>query len=140
MLLRLAWDNGLTHPRWLFGTALRTVLRHGLPHFENSYRERGVPILSNNVTRDFAKRDHIGWDQLRAVRRQWHGSFIIKGVMNANDALQARDIGAECAIVSNHGGRQLDGTVSPLRVLPAVVAAVGDLPVMIDSGFRRDMC
>ena len=54
--LALAWQ-GITHPRWLFGTALRTLARHGMPHFENSYAERGVPILARNVERDFAKRD-----------------------------------------------------------------------------------
>ncbi len=134
--LRLAWD-GLTHPSWLFGTALRTLLGHGMPHFENNFRERGVPILSRNVQRDFGGRDHLTWSNVRDVRRQWRGRLVIKGVMCAADACLARDSGADAIVVSNHGGRQLDGTVSPLRVLPSVVAATGPLPVLVDSGFRR---
>ena len=70
--LRLAWD-GITHPRWLFGNALRTLARHGMPHFENNFAERGVPILARNVDRDFGRRDHLHWGHLEKVRRQWTG-------------------------------------------------------------------
>lgn len=135
--LRLAWD-GITRPRWLAGTALRTLLKHGMPHFENSLATRGAPILSRNVTRDFGSRDHLNWEHLRQVRAQWKGRLILKGVMSVDDARTARDIGVDGIIVSNHGGRQLDGVVSPLQVLPAIVAAMGGaLPVMMDSGVRR---
>jgi L-lactate dehydrogenase (cytochrome) len=134
--LRLAWD-GITRPRWLAGTALRTLLRHGMPHFENSQAIRGAPILSRHVTRDFGARDHLNWDHLRLIRQRWNGRLILKGVMSVDDALAARDCGVEGLIVSNHGGRQLDGAVSPLQVLPAIVNAMGDLPVMMDSGIRR---
>jgi L-lactate dehydrogenase (cytochrome) len=62
----------------------------------------------------------------------------VKGILNPDDARRARELGADGLIVSNHGGRQLDGSIAPLRALPAVVAAVDDAcPVMIDSGFRR---
>ncbi len=134
--LRLAWD-GLTRPRWLLGTALRTLVRHGMPHFENSQATRGAPILSRSVTRDFGARDHLSWEHLRLIRARWQGRLVLKGVLGVADALAARDCGVDGLIVSNHGGRQLDGAVSPLQVLPAVVAAMGDLPVMIDSGIRR---
>ena len=134
--LRLAWD-GLTHPRWLLGTALRTLVHHGLPHFENNYAERGAPILARNVARDFGGRDHLSWDHVRQVRQSWQGRMIVKGVMCVEDALLARAAGADGIVVSNHGGRQLDSTVSPLRVLPRIVEAAGDMPVMVDSGFRR---
>ncbi|MBK7261908.1 MAG: alpha-hydroxy-acid oxidizing protein [Rubrivivax sp.] len=133
---RLAWD-GLTRPRWLLGTALRTLLRHGMPHFENNHAERGPPIVSSNVVRDFGSRDHLSWADVADVRRRWCGRLVIKGIVSPLDARAARDVGADALIVSNHGGRQLDGTVSPLRMLPAVVDAVGTLPVLIDSGFRR---
>lgn len=134
--LRLCWE-GVSHPRWLVGTALRTLLRHGMPHFENNYAQRGAPILARNVARDFGGRDHLTWAHVHQVRQQWPGRMIVKGVMCAQDALLARDAGADGIVVSNHGGRQLDTTVSPLRVLPGIVAAVGAMPVMIDSGFRR---
>ncbi|HEV3428015.1 MAG TPA: alpha-hydroxy acid oxidase [Paraburkholderia sp.] len=134
---RLAWD-GATHPRWLFGTALRTLLRHGMPHFENSRTSRGAPILSSSVLRDFGARDHLSWEHLQLIRRRWRGRLVVKGILNPADARRARELGADGLIVSNHGGRQLDGSIAPLRALPAVVDAVdADCPVMIDSGFRR---
>ncbi|HSQ04881.1 MAG TPA: alpha-hydroxy acid oxidase [Burkholderiales bacterium] len=134
--LRLAWD-GLSHPRWLFGTFLRTLVTHGMPHFENNYATRGAPILSPNVLRDFANRGHLNWEHFALIRKMWKGELVVKGILHADDARIARDAGADGVIVSNHGGRQLDGAVSPLRVLPDIVKACPDLPVMIDSGFRR---
>jgi L-lactate dehydrogenase (cytochrome) len=134
--LRLAWD-GVTHPRWSIGTFAKTLWRHGLPHFENSYAERGAPIVAQNVTRDFGMRDHLNWEHLAQIRRQWNGHLVVKGIMRGEDARIARDHGVDGIVVSNHGGRQLDGTVSPLRVLPEIVAAAGDMPVMMDSGIRR---
>ncbi len=134
--LRLAWD-GITHPRWLFGTALRTLTRHGMPHFENSFAERGAPILARNVERDFSQRDHLHWGHLEKIRRRWSGRLVVKGIVHAQDARIARDSGVDGVIVSNHGGRQLDGTVSALRVLPAIVAQKGAMTVMLDGGIRR---
>jgi L-lactate dehydrogenase (cytochrome) len=134
--LRLAWE-GITHPRWLFGTFARTILKHGMPHFENNFARRGVPILSRSVLRDFSDRGHLGWDDIRMIRRMWPGKMIVKGILDVRDARLAIDTGADGIIVSNHGGRQLDGTVSPMRVLPGIVEACPEVPVMIDSGFRR---
>ena len=135
--LRLAWD-GVSHPRWLLGTALRTLANHGMPHFENSFAERGAPMLSRNVVRDFSTRDHLEWSHLAQIRRQWKGTLVVKGIMSAADARRAREHGVEGIVVSNHGGRQLDGTVSPLRVLPEIAREVGaDITVMMDSGVRR---
>ncbi|TXH49532.1 MAG: alpha-hydroxy-acid oxidizing protein [Burkholderiaceae bacterium] len=134
--IALAWQ-GITHPRWLFGTFLRTIARHGMPHFENNYARRGAPILSPNVERDFSDRGHLNWEHLRRIRRMWPGQLVIKGILDVRDARIAVGCGADGIIVSNHGGRQLDGTVAPLRVLPGIVAACPEVPVMIDSGFRR---
>lgn len=135
--LRLAWE-GLTHPRWTIGTFLRTIVAHGMPHFENSHATRGAPILSSRATRDFGAKDHLDWDHLALIRNRWKRHLVVKGIMCHEDARRARDMGADGLIVSNHGGRQLDGAVSPLRVLPEVVRAVGaDFPVMMDSGVRR---
>ena len=134
--LRLAWD-GITHPRWSIGTFLRTLVRHGMPHFENSYAERGVPIIARNVERDFAKRDHLDWSHLEQIRKQWPGPLVVKGIVSPEDAKIARESGMDGIVVSNHGGRQLDGTVSPLRVLPAIVPEAGAMTVMMDSGVRR---
>ncbi|MDF0697898.1 alpha-hydroxy acid oxidase [Rhizobium sp. MC63] len=135
--LRLAWQ-GISHPRWTTGTFLRTIARHGIPHFENSYATRGAPIISSNVTRDFGKRDHLNWSHLERIRRRWSGKLVVKGIMHPEDAALAADTGADGVIVSNHGGRQLDGTASPLQVLPEIAARVGDsIAVMVDGGIRR---
>jgi L-lactate dehydrogenase (cytochrome) len=133
---RLAWD-GVTHPRWLFGTFLRTLFLHGMPHFENNYATRGPPIMSPNILRDYSDRGHLNWQHFELIRRLWKGRLVIKGVLDVEDARIARDAGAEGIIVSNHGGRQLDGAISPLRVLPDIVAACPDIPVMMDGGVRR---
>jgi len=134
--LRLAWD-GLTAPRWLFGTALRTLLNHGMPHFENSFAERGAPILSRNVDRDFTSRDHLNWTHLARIRDQWKGKLLLKGVISPDDVRIAREHGVDGIIASNHGGRQLDGTVSPLRVLPDLLSEARGMAVMVDGGIRR---
>src|SRR6185503_18190325 len=133
---RLAWD-GITHPRWLFGTFLRTIARHGMPHFENNFATRGAPILSPSVVREWSERGQLDWTHLALIRRLWKGTLIVKGILDPDDARMAREAGADGIIVSNHGGRQLDGAVSPLRMLPAVVAACPGIPVMMDSGIRR---
>lgn len=133
---RLAWD-GLVRPRWLFGTFLRTIVQHGMPHFENNFATRGAPILSPSVLRDFSDRGDFDWKCFAKIRAMWKGRVILKGVLHPEDARIAIGHGAEGIIVSNHGGRQLDTAISPLRVLPEIVAACGDVPVLFDSGIRR---
>ncbi|WP_240612424.1 alpha-hydroxy acid oxidase [Salinicola lusitanus] len=134
--VRLAWD-GISHPGWLFNTFLRTLHRHGMPHFENNYASRGAPIFSPHVDRDISDRGHLNWDDLGFIRDIWRGRLVLKSVLHPTDAKRAQALGVDALIVSNHGGRQLDGAISPLHALADIIAAVGDLPVMIDSGFRR---
>ncbi|MBV8589796.1 MAG: alpha-hydroxy-acid oxidizing protein [Acetobacteraceae bacterium] len=135
--LRLAWD-GMIRPDWTLNTFLRTLLKHGMPHFENSYATRGAPILAKSVMRDFGAKDHLNWRHLEMIRQRWKGRLVIKGIMSKEDACIARDSGVQGIVVSNHGGRQLDGAVSPLRVLPAIADAVGStIAVMMDGGIRR---
>lgn len=135
--LGLAWQ-GVTHPRWTVGTFARTLLKHGMPHFENSSATRGAPIISQNIARDFSRRDHLNWEHLQRIRRRWKGRLVVKGLMRADDAVTATEMGADGLIISNHGGRQLDGTISPLRMLPRIVEAVGGkATVMMDGGVRR---
>jgi L-lactate dehydrogenase (cytochrome) len=132
----LAWQ-GVTHPRWLLGTALRTLYRHGMPYFENSYATRGAPIISRRLAREFGARDHLNWSHVDLIRERWKGRLVLKGILAPEDARIARQSGVDAIIVSNHGGRQLDGAISPLRALPGVVREAGDLPVLLDSGVRR---
>jgi L-lactate dehydrogenase (cytochrome) len=133
---QLIWQ-GITHPRWTAGTFLRTVMRHGLPHFENNYATRGVAILARSVERSFADRSRLTWAHLRRVRELWPHRLVIKGVLRADDAAAACDLGANGIVVSNHGGRQLDGARAPLSVLPEVVRRCPGVPVLIDGGIRR---
>ena len=134
--LRLAWD-GIVRPRWLAGNLFRTLLGHGMPHFENSFATRGAPIIARDVDRDFTGKDHLNWKTLERIRGRWKERLVVKGLMHPEDVRIARELGAEGVIISNHGGRQLDSTVSPLRVLSASVALAGDMAVMMDSGIRR---
>ena len=133
---RLAWD-GISHPRWLFGTFLKTLMRHGMPHFENSFATRGAPIMSKNVLRDFSSRGHLSWQHIREIRAKWKGPMVIKGILHPEDAKLARQYGMDGLIVSNHGGRQLDGAITPLRALPRILEHFKEGPVMLDSGVRR---
>ncbi len=134
--LRLAFD-GLVKPRWLIGVFARTLAKRGMPHFENSFAERGAPIISRHVQRDFSSRGNLGWTHFEAIRRLWTGRLVIKGVLAGEDAARAVEAGADGVIVSNHGGRQLDGAVSPLEALPEIIAAAPGVPVMMDGGIRR---
>src|SRR5881394_4317549 len=80
----------------------------------------------------------VCWDDFRWIREAWQGPIIAKGVHTADDARRAIDHGAAAVVVSNHGGRQLDGVAPTLRVLPEVVAAVGDrIEVLLDGGVRH---
>jgi L-lactate dehydrogenase (cytochrome) len=134
--MKLFWQ-GATHPRWLFGTALRTVINHGMPHFENMGAMRGPPFLSREAIRNFGRRDSLDWRSVALMRRSWKGKLVLKGILSPADASMARDSGADGIIVSNHGGRQLDCAVSPLLVLPGIRERSGDMAVMLDSGIRR---
>ena len=78
------------------------------------------------------------WDDIAWLREQWGGPFMVKGVMRVDEAKRAVDTGATAISVSNHGGNNLDGTPSPLRVLPGIAAAVGDqVEIVMDGGIRR---
>ena len=80
----------------------------------------------------------VSWTDLRWIREAWNGPIVIKGVHTGEDARRAVDLGANAIVVSNHGGRQLDGVAATLRVLPEIVAAVsGQIEVLLDGGVRR---
>ncbi|MFD1344484.1 alpha-hydroxy acid oxidase [Litorisediminicola beolgyonensis] len=79
----------------------------------------------------------LDWDRIRQFRKMWGGPLIVKGIMDARDAQEAVNVGADAIVVSNHGGRQLDGAISSIRALERVVDAVGDkIEVHFDSGIR----
>jgi L-lactate dehydrogenase (cytochrome) len=134
--LRMLWE-GITHPSWSIGTFLRTLVYHGMPHFENIDGGRGAPIVSTNAIRDTSGRAGHTWDILRRIRADWPRKLVVKGLLDPRDVKIAIDCGVDGIIVSTHGGRQIDGAIPSLRALPGCVEAAGDVPVMIDSGIRR---
>ena len=120
-------------PRWL--TAL--LVDGGLMKFENVVIPGKGPMLYADVTAAL-EQSVVTWDDLKWIRQAWNGPVVIKGIHTAEDARRAADMGADALVVSNHGGRQLDGVAPTLRVLPEVVAAVGDrIEVLLDGGIRR---
>jgi len=134
-LLRFA-PEGLTHPRWL----LRYARTRHLP-------ELTVPNMADAGQRPPTFFGAYGqwlctppptWDDVRWLREQWDGPFLLKGVIRVDEALRAVDAGVSAISVSNHGGNNLDGTPAAIRALPAIADAVGDqVEVLLDGGIRR---
>jgi L-lactate dehydrogenase (cytochrome) len=133
---RVAWDT-ITHPHWLFGTWTRTLMNFGMPHFENMDATRGPPVLAKNLMRNIGNRDQLAWKHVELIRKRWKGKLVVKGLIAPADARIARESGVDGVIISNHGGRQLDGTVSALRTLPEIAAEANGMTVMLDGGIRR---
>ena len=126
----------LTHPRWAFN-----YLTH--PRYELSQLKDYVPQgtkVSVSVAEYFSTMldQNMNWDTAAEIAQEWGGPFALKGVMSAADAERAVEVGATCVMVSNHGGRQLDGSRAPFDQLAEIVDAVGDrCEVVCDGGIRR---
>jgi L-lactate dehydrogenase (cytochrome)/(S)-mandelate dehydrogenase len=129
--------EALRHPGWI-----ANYLRHGgMPVFGN-WAPYARPGAGANEVADFlsSQTPFPGqtWRDFETYRRLWPRTLVIKGIMHRDDAVRAAELGADGIMISNHGGRQLDRAPSPLEVLPAIKAAVGDkLTLMLDSGVRR---
>jgi len=123
----------LTKPRWLAAF----LADGGLMKFANVVIPGEGPMLYADVT-NALEEAMVTWQDLRWIRDAWSGPIIIKGVHTGEDARRAVDAGVDALVVSNHGGRQLDGVAATLRMLPEVLAAVGDrTEVVLDGGIRR---
>jgi len=130
--------QAMTHPFWAWDVGL-----HGKPHdLGNISTYRGHPTgladyigwLANNFD------PSISWQDLQWIRDFWEGPMIIKGILDPEDARDAVRFGADGIIVSNHGGRQLDGVLSSARAMPAIADAVkGELKILADSGIRNGL-
>ena len=136
-----AWRRVLqavTHPRWAWDVGLR-----GRPHDLGNvsaylghriHLEDYIGWLGENFD------PAIGWRDLEWIREFWKGSMVLKGILDPEDAREAVRLGADGIVVSNHGGRQLDGVLSSARALPAIADAVqGDLTILADSGVRSGL-
>lgn len=123
----------LARPGWL----ARFLLDGGAPALPNIVvpGQGPMPLLDVGAALAHAA---VTWDDLRWIQDLWGGPIVIKGVLTGDDARRAVDAGAAAVVVSNHGGRQLDGVAASLRALPEVAAAVGDrTEVLMDGGIRR---
>jgi L-lactate dehydrogenase (cytochrome) len=123
----------LVKPKWLAG-----FLRDGgLMRFPNVVLPNGEPMPYADVAAAL-EQSAVAWRDLAWIREAWNGPLVVKGIHSADDARRAVDAGAVAVVVSNHGGRQLDGVAATLHVLPEVVAAVGrEVEVLMDGGIRR---
>jgi L-lactate dehydrogenase (cytochrome) len=130
--------QAMTRPDWAFNVGLM-----GRPHdLGNISRYLGKAVtledymgwLANNFD------PSISWNDLEWIRDFWKGPMIIKGILDPQDAKDAVSFGADGIVVSNHGGRQLDGVLSTTRALPPIMQAIGnDLTVLVDSGIRSGL-
>ena len=127
-----ALAGGAVHPRWSAGFLRQPRFRWGnLP--DDGLATAAFSAQTNRQFDPAATWDDVGW-----FREQWDGRLVVKGILRPEDARQAVHLGAEAIIVSNHGGRQLDGAPAAIRALPAVAGAVaGEAEVYFDSGIRR---
>ncbi|QSN64630.1 alpha-hydroxy acid oxidase [Caballeronia sp. M1242] len=127
----------LAHPRWM----MDVLWPGGMPKFANlgDLLPPGQDSVRGAASALAKELDpSLSWNDIRWLRDRWPGRLIIKGLIHPEDAARAVSVGADGIVLSNHGGRQLDGSVAALEVLPEVVAEVnGRLAVMLDGGFRR---
>jgi L-lactate dehydrogenase (cytochrome) len=123
----------LVKPRWLAGF----IADGGLMKFPNVVVPGKGPMLYADVTAAL-EQSVLTWEDLKWIRQAWNGPIVIKGIHTAEDARRAVDMGANALVVSNHGGRQLDGVAPTLQMLPEIAEAVGDrIEVLLDGGIRR---
>jgi L-lactate dehydrogenase (cytochrome) len=139
--LRGMWKRaaqGITHPRWLWDVQL-----HGRPHrFGNIPAEviggSGLGSFASWIDANFDPT--VTWKDLQWVRAHWDGPIVIKGLLDAQDAREALAAGVNAIVVSNHGGRQLDGVPSGIAALTRIVDEVGGrVPVLMDGGIRSGL-
>jgi L-lactate dehydrogenase (cytochrome) len=126
--------NIAMHPGWAMGMlgTKRRQFRNIVGHVKGVTKLADLTAWANE---QFDPK--LDWAKVARIRDRWGGKFILKGILDADDARMAADAGADAIIVSNHGGRQLDGALSSIRMLPQIVRAVGDrTEVWLDSGIR----
>jgi len=128
----------LSRPGWFASVFLRQVLSRGMPRFENFPPEVMHGLMARTLKKNILKNETLNWDDVKALRKAWPRTLMVKGILTPQDAVKAADCGADAVIVSNHGGRNLDYSIAPIDALPDIVDAAGKrLAVIVDSGVRR---
>lgn len=124
------------HPGWFSSVVLRYRANRQVLAYANYPQDFRGPLLAG--PRRQAKPAAFTWEDLRWLRKIWHGPLLVKGILTASDGKMAVDCGADGIVVSNHGGRTLDSAVLPIDALPEIVDAVGHrTTVLADGGIRR---
>ena len=135
---RIVLDVAL-HPRWLIEVMLPYLRTVGMPRpvlFPQGAQGRAAGAVGSSART--MQGDNLTWDDLARLRDMWKGPLMIKGVHLPEDAAKAVSMGVDAIVLSNHGGRNLDSAVSPIEILPEIVAEVGGkTEIIIDSGIRR---
>ncbi len=128
----------LARPRWLYDVGLRGK-PHSLGSLARHFGDRAtLAEFFGWIATQFDA--SVDWKDLEALRAEWRGPLVIKGILDADDARLAADLGVDAIVVSNHGGRQLDGVPSTAAALPAIAEAVGDrLTILADGGVRSGL-
>ncbi len=122
------------HPRWAFHLLMNPDFQ--LANVVHRVGKLGTVSLIDYVNGQFDR--SVTWDDVARLREQWGGPFVLKGLQTAADAKRAVEVGATAVMISNHGGRQLDGAAAPIDCLGAMREAVGDkLELIVDGGIRR---
>ena len=127
--------SALRKPRWLyhFVTKPTWVMANMIEHLPHGAQTTKVIAEVNG---QFSA--SVTWEDAAAMMKSWNGKFMLKGIQCVEDAVKAAEMGASGIVLSNHGGRQLDGAPAAMAILPEVIAAVGNkLEVIIDGGIRR---
>ncbi|WP_298303156.1 alpha-hydroxy acid oxidase [uncultured Erythrobacter sp.] len=125
-----------TRPRWTFDYLFRE--RFSLPNLDTHVNEGSSQAVSIAEYFNTMLDTSMDWGTAANIREDWGGTFVLKGVMSARDARRAVEIGADAIMISNHGGRQLDGSRAPFDQLPEIVDAVGgEIEIICDGGVRR---
>jgi isopentenyl diphosphate isomerase/L-lactate dehydrogenase-like FMN-dependent dehydrogenase len=128
----------LSHPRWLAGVMGRYMVSGGIPRQANLPAELRSAVTGHAPVGAAFKGDNLTWEEIAELRARWKGIFVLKGVLRAEDAVRAIDLGADGVIVSNHGGRSLDGALPSFTALPRIADAIGHrATVLVDSGVMR---
>ncbi|KQI67371.1 lactate dehydrogenase [Loktanella sp. 3ANDIMAR09] len=122
--------------KWRWGFEMLQTRRHSFGNIVGHAKNvENMGSLSSWTAEQFDPK--LDWDTIARLKEKWGGKLILKGILDPDDAVRAADLGCDAIVVSNHGGRQLDGALSSIRMLPSILAAVGDrVEVWLDSGIR----
>lgn len=127
--------SSMIHPHWLFGTLLRNIIVKRKPRIENIWAEGGPGLFSKEI-QAVGGSPKFDWSHVAHIRDRWKHTLILKGLLRADDVEKAVSFGVDAVVLSNHGARQIDTTISSMEALIETRARLPKYPLIIDGGFR----